>query len=58
MVMYTVERRIGNQRIRLARCTDFAEAARIIDADAQLQEEGCVYEVTKEDEHEPDKESA
>ena len=37
---------------------DFTEAARIIDADAQLQEEGCVYEVTKEDEHEPDKESA
>ena len=58
MVMYTVERRIGNQRIRLARCADFTEAARIIDADAQLQEEGCVYEVTKEEEHEPEHQSA
>lgn len=56
--MFTVERRIGNQRIRLARCESFTDAAKIIDADAQLQEEGCVYEVTKEDEHEPEQQGA
>ena len=56
--MYTVERRIGDQMTKLARCADFAEAARIIDAEAQLQEEGCVYEVTKEEEHEPEHQSA
>ena len=56
--MFTVERRIGNQKIRLARCESFKDAMKIIDADAQLQEEGCVYEVTKEDEHEPDQQGA
>lgn len=58
MMMYTVERRIGNQRIRLAMCESFTDAAKIIDADAQLQEEGCVYEVKKEDEHEPEQQGA
>ena len=56
--MFTVERRNGNQSIRLARCESFTDAAKIIDADAQLQEEGCVNEVTKEEEHEPEQQGA